>query len=321
MKTLKRIISVILIPLIALFIVYLPRYASDDLHRNRFNEWLMHEEEPFAGKITIWHVVGFKPYVGSLGNLLKSAAETIEKKHFGVYVNIEAISVEEAKNRINEGEYPDAFSFPAGFCDETLLLPLDSVAVDRFEKLTYCAKGMVNSSLYAIPYAASCRLFLYYPSKYTPNGMNMSNSNDGLDSTNAVAEPKDIEVAEQNSFEDFKKGKVDFCIADVRAAGDLQRSVLTGKAEYFEAMPFESCTELVQYLGIYSECSEQKISYIIEFFASIYSKHNRTGICELGLYPVGLGEEPKYEQDFLNQAYLRIQENLDQLADFIGRRA
>lgn len=320
MKTLKRIVSVILIPLIALFIVYLPRYASDDLHRNRFNEWLMHEEEPFAGSITIWHIVEFKPYVGSLGNLLKSAAGAIEKKHFGVYVNIEAISVEEAKNRITEGKYPDAFSFPAGFCDETMLLSLNSGTVDQFEKLTYCAKGMVNSSLYALPYAASCRLFLYYPSKYTPNDMNISDSHNASDPLNAAIEPQDMELAEQNSFEDFKKGKVDFCIADVRAAGDLQRSVLTGKAEYFEAVPFENCTELVQYLGIYNECPEQKVSYIIEFFASIYSKHNRAGICELGLYPIGIGEELKYEQDFLNQAYLRIQEHLDQMANFIGQR-
>ena len=179
---------------------------------------------------------------------------------------------------------------------------------------------MVNSSLYALPYAASCRLFLYYPSKYTPNDMNISDSHNASDPLNAAIEPQDIELAEQNSFEDFKKGKVDFWIADVRAAGDLQRSVLTGKAEYFEAVPFENCTELVQYLGIYNECPEQKVSYIIEFFASIYSKHNRAGICELGLYPIGIGEELKYEQDFLNQAYLRIQEHLDQMANFIGQR-
>lgn len=321
MRTLKRILSAILIPLIALFIIYLPQYASDDLHRNRFNEWLMHEEEPFSGNITIWHIVGFKPYVGSLGNLLKSAAGTIEKKHFGVYVNIEAISVEEAKSRIADGEYPDAFSFPAGFCDETILLSLDNGTLERFEKLTYCTKGMINSNIYALPYAASCRLFLYYPSKYTPNDMNISNFPNASDGLSPVIESQDIELAEKNSFEDFRKGKVDFCVADVRAAGDLQRSVLTGKAEYFEVIPFENCTELVQYFGIYKGCSEQKMSYIIEFFASIYSKNNRAGICELGLYPIGIGEEVKYEQDFLNQAYLRIQEHLDQMVDFTGQRS
>lgn len=321
MKTLKRILSVILIPLIALFIIYLPRYASDDLHRNRFNEWLMHEDEAFSGSITIWHIVEFKPYVGSLGNLLKGAAGVIEKKHFGVYVNVEAISVEEAKRRMTDGRYPDAFSFPAGFCDETMLLSLDSGTVEQFEELTYCIKGMVNSNLYALPYAASCRLFLYYPSKYTPGDMDISNSNNVLGANDAVIDPQDIELAEQNSFEDFRKGKVDFCIADARAAGDLQRSVLTDKAEYFEAIPFENRTELVQYFGIYNGCPEEKITYITEFFASIYSKRNRADICELGLYPIGIGEELKYEQDFLDQAYLRIQEHLDQMVDFIGQRA
>lgn len=298
MKSFKKIISIALIPLIALFIVQLPNYAAYELHRNRFNEWLMHEDEPFSGSISIWHIVEFKPYIGSLGNLLKAAAELIEKKHFGVYLNIEAMSADEAEGRMAGGEYPDVISFPAGFNDESILQALDAADVEIFESLTECSIGRVNSTTYALPYAASCRLLLYYPAKYTPD------------------ETLDIGSALMYSFEDFKKGTVPCCIADARAAGDLLRSVLAGKAEYFEAAPFEDTTELVQYFGICNCCAEEKMPYIIEFFASIYSKHNREAICDLGLLPIGFGDECKYEQDFLEQAYLRIQAHLDQIASF-----
>ena len=70
MNRFSRFISIVLIPIIILFIVFLPRCVDDELHRNRFEEWLDHEKEEYTGSISVWHVVGFRPYIGSVGNII-----------------------------------------------------------------------------------------------------------------------------------------------------------------------------------------------------------------------------------------------------------
>lgn len=289
-----------MIPLIVLFVLYLPKYVGDDLHRNRFTEWLMHGEEPFSGKITIWHVVEFRPYLGSVGSFLKDAARTVEKQHFGVYLNVESITLEEAKARLSNAEFPDVLSFPAGFVDESMLMAFDTDLVERFGRLTDLALGEINSNVYAVPYAASCRLLMYDSAR--------------LDPDNFV----DIDAAEQNKPEDFKAGKADCCIGDARAVGDMMRSALSGKIKSFEVMTFEDGTALVQFLGIGISCDELKLPYIYEFVSKIFSEQNQKKLCELGLMPLGNDAELKYEQDFLGQAYLRISENLDHISNFRG---
>lgn len=42
-------------------------------------------------------------------------AATFEKRHFGVFINVTAMTVEEAQPRMERGERADVYSFPMGW--------------------------------------------------------------------------------------------------------------------------------------------------------------------------------------------------------------
>ncbi len=296
MKRLTRFISILLIPVIILFIIYLPRYADTELHRNRFTEWLSREEEAYSGSISIWHVVGFKPYIGSMGTFLKSRAKAVEKKHFGVYIDIEAITLEEAEKRMLDGEFPDAISFPAGFLGSESLRVFTSDEASDFDFLPDLSCGIQDSRLYALPYAASCEFIIYDPGK--------------LD----IADINTASVS--GSMEEYKKNKVDCFIGDARTAGDLSRAAVAGKGRYFAAASVETETKLVQYLGIGKKCASVKIPYIIELFKSVFTEKAMTELCELGLFPFFAPEKYDYEQEYLLSAYERYRKGEVRFASF-----
>lgn len=296
MNRLTKIISIILIPAIILFIVCLPRYAGSELHRNRFTEWLSRKEEAYQGSISVWHVVGFKPYIGSMGAFLKSRAKAVEKRHFGVYMDIEAITLEEAEKRMLDGEFPDAISFPAGFLGSDSLRVFASDEASDFAFLPCLGCGMQDSRLYALPYAASCEFVIYDPGK--------------LD----IA---DIDAAYAGgSIEEYKKNEADYFIGDARAAGDLSRAEAAGKGRYFAAASVETEAKLVQYLGIGKKCASVKVPYIIELFKSVFTEEAAAELCEIGLFPFFAAEKADYGQDCLRAAYERYRKGEVRFASF-----
>lgn len=46
------------------------------LEQDQYREWLEPEEEEFSGVINVWHVVRFKPYMGSVGAWLKNCGQS-----------------------------------------------------------------------------------------------------------------------------------------------------------------------------------------------------------------------------------------------------
>lgn len=280
MNRIQKTLSLILLVAVLLLIVFLPKYVVTLLDRPGYIDWMRPVREPFRGTLTVWHVVRFRPYLGSLGSWLKQQAQTIEKRHFGVYLNVESISEEDAAVRLASGEMPDVISFPPGFIAPSLLSPL---SIDTEADLT---PGVHEETLLALPYAASCRLVLYYPGMISPDDI-----------------LNDLSSAEEQTFDDFKAGKAACCIADARQAGDMARLVSSNKAQYFETVPFEEGTQLVQFLGLSASIAEEKRPYAQEFLELIVSAKAQSGLSELGLLPLNEIAEAKYEVSFLSEAY------------------
>ena len=287
MTKFQRIIAFALIPAVLLLVVYLPQFADAFLGRDYYREWMEPKQEEFGGVITVWHVVGFKPYLGSLGSWLSQRARSVEKRHFGVYFEVESISADEAEKRVSEGKFPDVLSFPNGWCSGSELAVLEG------EYDVDVSSGMDMAVLRAVPYTASCEVMLYYPSKITASEL-----------------AEDPSIAQDNSLEDFKKAKVSCCIADARAAGDLQRALVAGKADYFETLPFKNETELVQYIGIGADCEPAKLPYIAELFNLILGEKAQSSLCSIGLMPLNPNAERKFDQAFLMEAYGLLDQNM-----------
>lgn len=285
MSKLRYIISAILLPIIIAYLVFMPRVLNEALGREYYREWLEPEREKFSGTITVWHIVGFKPYIGSLGSWVGRQASYIEKSHFGIYFEVMSMTEDEAMTMLGEGKRPDVFSVPLGWCSgegmQELAVPGEKIDV---------SSGLDNGKLKAIPYAASGKLLLYDPVKLNP-------TLDGLEGLNP------------GTVEDFKTGKNSCCTADARAAGDLYRAALSGKAEPFDAVPYSDETSLVQYLCVNSEADPYKLPYIHALIERIVSAQAQESLCELGLMPMNLDVKLKYEQPFLNELFEGLRRN------------
>lgn len=268
--------------------IYLPQYAEKELGRNLFYEWQAPKREPYTGKIKVWHIVAFRPYVGSLGSFLKEAAKAVNKKYFGVIIEIEAITGEEAAERLECGEKPDAFSFPAGFFETDALRPLSEELRETASERVDTDLGLNGNVLYAVPYCASCNFILYYP--------------DLIDAEGALK-------TENSDEEAFKKKKVSALAADAGITGRLCRSVLSGKTEHFEVLAFDKGTNLSQFFGIAAGCDEIKVRYLEEFFKACIAEKRQIKLCELGLLPLNTSVEKRFENIFLDEAYGLILEN------------
>lgn len=65
---------------------FMPAYLNDALKERTYDEKFSPTEEPYTGIISVWHIVGFKPYSGSMSTALAAIAKGIERRHHGVFL-------------------------------------------------------------------------------------------------------------------------------------------------------------------------------------------------------------------------------------------
>ncbi len=280
MNKIQKTIAVLLLAAVLLLLVFLPKHIFRLMDREGWLDWLRPKEEPFRGVISILHVAGVRPYLGSLGSWLKKYASKLEKKHYEVYFNVEILDEAKAAERLANGAMPDIISFPAGFLPASALRE----AGEGFSVPTEA--GTFEDSILAVPYAASCRLLVFDPAKLTEEEAKEARGD-----------------ATKNSIDAFRRGKADCCIADARAVGDFSRLLSAGKMRFFEALPFEAQTDLVQFIGISASADEEKLSYCREFIGQLTSPDAQSELVELGLMPMNPEIELRYEQSFLGEAF------------------
>ncbi|MEE0766020.1 MAG: hypothetical protein UIK34_00550, partial [Christensenellales bacterium] len=138
--------------LVLAYLVIMPGYL---LQQPR--DWTLKKQqenqETFAGIITLWHIVDFKPYAGSLGTWLSDRAATFEKRHFGVFMNVTAMTVEECAARMERGERADVYSFPMGWGYMERFAPLPEL--ETAVKPALAGTGSQDGTAYGVPYAMS----------------------------------------------------------------------------------------------------------------------------------------------------------------------
>ena len=307
-KWLKRALALLMFVCVLAFLAVAPPYLHKALERNPYEEWLQGEKEPYTGVLTLWHVVEFKPYRGSLATLLKAWTKQLEEQHYGVFLQVLSMNGQEAAARLEWGETPDILSFPAGYCDGEELLPLE-------EQPPSCLGGMerLGNGL-AWPYAMSgyCLLLrteflqerdVAMPEALEPGALSqMQNALSyergrkktpvaGLagDAVAAYAAGAGEPVA---AAEDFLNGRAAMLAGDLRAAGDLSRQVEQGKGFSFTALPLTNYTPLVQYLGVYGSIAPEKLPYAMELLRFVLEEPQQAALLELGLLPVRSLAEP-----------------------------
>lgn len=284
----KFVLCGFLTALLAVFPVFLPEFFI--LSRNPVTQ--QRTEQPsqgYQGIISLWHIVEFKPYRGSLGNWVSDIAKQFEKEHRGVYFEVESITVEECDERIKRGERADVYSFPIGWA-----YPEDLAAVDVGElpklkgNLAECGKYSGRS--FAYPYTASGYVLIVNQRLMQEQELGDTETlreriigGETASAGNAVAFAVYGGSGSLLSEDDFLQEKAAVLFGDARAAGDMERKVQQGKGFPCITYRFSNYSDLVQCIGVDDTTEAVKIPCICELIRLIYTENNQTGLNELGL--------------------------------------
>ncbi len=311
MKTREWLLGAVATLSVAAYLLLMPGYLAGQ--RQALSLQSKQESgETFSGIITLWHIVGFKPYQGSLGTWLSDRAASFEKKHFGVFINVMAMSPEEFEARVNRGERADAYSFPLGWGYAERFQPLGDIQAEILPALA--DTGSQEGISYALPYAMSGYLLLSNSHLEQEKGISLSEETWETDLQGAVdtltytygkkarqrygLAGSELQAAllglqcQVAAYDSFKSGDAALALGDVRDAGDLDRLQTAGKGFTYRAWPVGDYTDLVQYLAVARDTEEAKLAYIRDYFALILRPDHQSTLLEQGLLPaVPLEEE------------------------------
>lgn len=263
--------KIILSILTILFLLLTPGFLKGSINKNLYEDWIKGDKNDYNAIINVWHVVGFKPYMGSLGGSISTVVKVIENRHDGIYFEVNSMDIEEYKLRISRGEYPDVLSYPLGLCYPDMFLASNTDISLLKEELKHV--GMWEGELLSLPYALSGYILLEnlnLKSKYNiesisqitddfeltkhietiDNVLKNKKPNINTISGNVIISALNNIEHDITEYDTFKSGKAILAISDMRAASDLYNLQNSGKGFSYNAYPFDNYTDLIQMIGI-----------------------------------------------------------------------
>jgi len=316
----KRIIGALLLSVMVVVFLYVAApYLDASLDDEAENE----EYRGFSGIIHVWHVVGFKPYSGSLGSALSDIAKTVEKQHYGIFYEVDAIDIEEYEMRRLRGETPDILSFPLGLSDSRELLALDPACEMMLPEAWRGIGTGEDGAVKSLAYAASSRMVLIntalmqeyggiMPEKFadmqwlSDTYANITASIEAKRRKGIYAVAGDASLPESlgvegktAEYDAFRKGKASVGIADLRAVAEMDSLEKAGKGFPFEAFPLASDSEnLVQFIAISASADSEKQLFAKEYVSALFGEKAQKSFLKLGLIsPYYMLREGEAEND------------------------
>ena len=342
MKKRGVVVRLAVVMLTAAYLIYMPGYVMEQVQdSSTYRERLLKtENERYTGVITVWHIVGFKPYIGSLSTWLGDVAKRVEKAHFGVFTEITGMTNEEYEQRVLRGERADVYSFPMGWGYAEQFLEMSVVGGASFAESvpfkgslaacgTYGENGLGKPNLYAPPYAMSGYM-LMVSTRYAqelgleiPDGRATAETlgiiEQGLRAWENTKKPASAFSVHGNAAvavrlgvrqamrdkEDFTAERTVALFCDVRAAGGMDRAYLSGKGVPTNAYAASGWTDLVQLMGVSRNIARDKLPYVAEFMQRLLQPEWQQTLSHIGLFPVCRfeGTQPIYGRDELQSLY------------------
>ncbi len=247
---------------LVLFLMFTPSYLVSRSRETFIDARFVRKEAEYRGSVLLYHIVRQRPYSGSLTQWLKDRAKEYEKKHRGIFIEIEGMDEASFYERIENGRKPDAYSFFTG-----------SVYRDRLQVLAYPDIEM-RSGIFmtdrAVPYCYTgfCRLLK------NPDG-----------SGNKAFWADDILAARMNAAKDDAPEEIaDILYLDLRRAGDLIRYRDGFAVSAIE--PVDSFTDAVCWIGVDRDTDAEKTNAIRGFIAYLLEADPQKTLNALGLMSV-----------------------------------
>ncbi|MBQ9832283.1 MAG: hypothetical protein IJO48_00975 [Clostridia bacterium] len=302
--------DIMLLCLIAVYLIMMPQVILEQLEENPYNEFIKTDYPEKASVLTLWHIVEFKPYSGSLSSYFTQYSSQFEKKHNGVFAEVSAMTVDEYRERVKRGESADIYSFPLSLSDE---MPLCAVPYDE-KKYSFPVSGygIVSGERIAVPYALSGEFLVC---------------------NSAMIQKKDIQINKENAAEFaegaeaqelFLEGKAAMTVMDAGTLGTTERRYNSGKGFAVEAYPMASEYTLVQLIGISKDADKIDKENAAAYIDELFSKEQTEKLCSLGMIPVIECDDAniEFESVYIRQLYelLNSAESKKQYGLFVGEK-
>ncbi len=280
-KILMTVLELVIAAAIIFYLVLMPVKITSHLERNAYNKILKPDmpEETFI--LTIWHIVDFKPYTGSLGSFFNAYCVDFEKVNNGIFAESTAMTLEEYNERTARGESADIYSFPLSIMNDMDLLCYEAGEHEfLFDTEEY---GIVNGERSAIPYALSGSFLV-------GNSELMQKNN--IDFTADNIESLSVSAGDNESFLEKKES---LTVMDAGTLGATERKYEAGKGFRIEALPLESSARLIQLIGISEKIADEKKEAAVSYVEGICESKRIEKLCALGMIPTVECEEAKIE--------------------------
>ena len=325
MKTfLRALLSVILI----LTVIILPQKLYSRLNEDELlNEMYRRREAYYYGVINLWQVDSFEGGTGSRTNWLKSIVGGFEKKHNGVYVNVESVTPEIAQSLISSGQKkPDIISFGVGTgISEKDLTPVKA-------DLTALHKSLQEVTfLSAVPWCMGAYVM-------TGDGEKDVWGTDGKIVSNKKGEKKiySVGLAEKAGY-GAETALKSFCSNDfsgelslIKGSGqemfemynysqktnryigtqrDLYRMLSAqkrDKARGGAVTYIDTYSDLFQYIGAINQENEKKDNVMQDFISYLLSEEVQSKLGSVGMFPVNVNAAPEYESPDMQAVWEKI---------------
>ena len=322
MRVFRKFFGFLMAVGIIIYLVFAPNIIRQGILQGRVSHW-EHEKESFSGIIDMWHVVGFKAHTGSVSSWLIKQTKKLEEKHFGVYINVSAMTLDEYEARIERGEEADVYSFPSGLMYSDGFLPLDGIADEgRLSHVRdgFLKSGMYEGKLYAIPYMYSGYCLMQNTELMQKAGAQTDAS---AESINKVAESMaqnekitpisgdyiyscrygiNVQVEQLGNF---RYGSTCMTLCDFREVGDAERRIKNGKGFTVTAYATDDpYTDLVQYAAVREDVETEKLEYVYEILDALLTPEAQGELAELNAYGVtGFDDVKKTMETYSSVAY------------------
>ena len=305
-----------LLGLILLFLILSPRWIRAGLSRDPGGQVFRREAPEWYGIVDIWHIASFKPYVGSLTSFLAERAAAFEKDHPGIHIRVTGLTEKQFQERIDRGDFPDAYSFAAGTLYEEQLAAFSPEVPDLVAPARP-AEG--SGGLYALPYCISGYALAVNTQQLYQAGLTLPEEGDtqgelaflqealsGTGKTSGLFAPAVLSAkmglrGSLSTREDFLAGKALAALSDHYTVGSVGRNEKQNLL--LEARPCFAYSDLVQYIGPGRNADEHHRQAIAAFAEYLLSEPVQQRLGTLGLMPVVEVQEAMAFSDPLPEAF------------------
>ena len=309
-------------------VVLLPQKLYPGLNEDKIlSEMYRRREAYYYGVINLWQTDCFEGGTGSRANWLKNIVGGFEKKHNGVYVNVESVSPEIALKLISSGQKkPDIISFGCGTgIAEKDLAPINA----DLSALHKSLKDVCFIS--AVPWCMGAYVMIGDGEKdvWGTDGKIIANKK-GEKRIYSVGLAEKAGYSAEAALKSFCENDFSGELALIRGSGqemfemynysqktnrymgtqrDLYRKLAAEKRDKSRggAVAYiDTYSDLFQFIGVLNQESEKKNVVMQEFISYLLSDEVQSKLGSTGMFPVNTNAVPEYESPDMQALWEKI---------------